>query len=76
MGIHSIDYYTTRRQLGWLGHVSRMDYNTRKMLSAWVPSKRPSGAPAMTYGRSISKALIFFNFDRKLWPQMAADRAL
>ena len=79
MGINMIDYYITRRQLGWLGHVARMDYNTRlprKMLSAWVPSKRPNGAPAMTYGRSIMEALDNFNFDREFWPQMAADRAL
>ena len=79
MGINMIDFYITRRQLGWLGHVRRMDYNKRlprKMLSAWIPSKRPNGAPAMTYGRSIGKALDIFNFDREIWPQMAADRAL
>ena len=79
MGINTIDFYITRRQLGWLGHVSRMDYETRlprKLLSAWIPSKRPTGAPAMTYGRSITKALDNFNFDRDLWPQMAADRSL
>ena len=79
MGINMIDYYINRRQLTWLGHVSRMDYSKRlprKMLSSWIPSKRPNGAPAMTYGRSICKALDQFNIDREIWPQMAADRDL
>lgn len=37
MSMHSIDYYTTRGQLGWLGHASRMDYDSRlprKMIKA------------------------------------------
>ena len=45
------------------------------MLSAWVPSARPNGAPEMTYGRSIGKALDRFNIGREWWPELAADRA-
>ena len=44
-----------RRQLRWVGHVRRMDYDRRlprRMLSAWVRHPRPQGAPKMTYGRS------------------------
>jgi hypothetical protein len=47
-----MDTYITRRQLRWLGHVSRMDYGTRlprRMLSLWVPQRRPVGAPTMSY---------------------------
>eukprot|EP00966_Prymnesium_polylepis_P087346 2021522-Prymnesium_polylepis.1 len=38
LGFDSIDTYIARRQLRWLGHVSRMDYETRlprRMLSSW-----------------------------------------
>ena len=65
-----------RRQLRWLGHVRRMPFNRlpRRMLSSWVPSTRPSGAPRMTYGRGIRKALKKFNIDLDSWPELAADR--
>lgn len=56
-----------------------MDYNRRlprRMLSSWVPQPRPDGAPKMTYGRSISKALDKFHIDRDTWPTLAADRGL
>ena len=29
----------------------------------------------MTYGRSLDKALLEFNIDRRTWPVLAADRA-
>ena len=29
----------------------------------------------MTYGRSLDKALLEFNIDRRSWPALAADRA-
>ena len=47
----------------------------RRMLSAWVPQRRPTGAPTMTYGRSIFKALEKFNIDVARWPELAANRA-
>ena len=75
-GLDSADFYVARRQLGWLGHVARMDYSRlpRRMLSCWVSHKRPPGAPRMTYGRSILKALDTFDLDHKKWPELAADR--
>ena len=77
LGIETIDTYVTRRQLRWLGHVRRMDYDRRlprHMLSAWAPHPRPLGAPKMTYGRSIRKALDKFHIDHATWTELAADR--
>ena len=76
LGIDTIDAHVSRRQLRWLGHVRRMSFDRlpRRMLSSWVASKRPRGAPKMTYGRSIAKALAKFNVDAALWPDLAADR--
>ena len=78
LGVDSIDTYLYRRQLRWLGHVSRMDYTQRlprRMLSSWVPHPRPCGAPPMTYGRSMMQALDAFHIHRRDWPNLAADRA-
>ena len=78
LGLDSIDTYIARRQLRWLGHVSRMDFESRlprRMLSSWVPHRRPIGAPTMTYGRSIAKALAKFQIDPARWHELAADRA-
>lgn len=66
LGIDSIDMCIARRQLRWLGHVSRMDFGSRlprRMLSSRVPYRRPAGAPTMTYGRSITKAMVKFQLD-------------
>ena len=78
LGVDTIDTYLYRRQLRWLGHVRRMDYAQRlprRMLSSWVAHPRPRGAPPMTYGRSIERALDAFHIDRRDWPRLAADRA-
>ena len=67
-----------RRQLRWLGHMSRMDFESRlprRMLSSWVPHARPTGAPTMTYGRSVGKAMAKFQLDPTRWHELAADRA-
>ena len=45
------------------------------MLSAWAPHARPVGAPRLTYGRSMAKAMDVFNLDHARWPELAADRA-
>ena len=45
------------------------------VLSAWVPHARPRGAPRLTYGRSVAKAMDVFNLDHARWPELAADRA-
>ena len=76
LGLATIDTYVSRRQLRWLGHVARMDYARlpRKMLSSWVAAPRPRGAPPMTYGRSVAKALAEFHVDRREWHALAADR--
>ena len=54
LGLRDIDFYVSRRQLGWLAHVARMDFGRlpRRMLSSWVPHKRPAGAPRFTLGRT------------------------
>jgi hypothetical protein len=77
LGIQPVDMYVARRQARWLGHVSRMPFERlpRRMLSAWVPHRRPAGAPSMTYGRSVSKALDKFGLDVARWPELAADRS-
>ena len=46
----------------------------RGPLSSWVSHRRPTGAPAMTYGRSVFKALGKFNLDVARWPELAAKR--
>ena len=77
LGLESIHMEIARRQLRWAGHVSRMDYETRlprRMLSSWVPHPRPVGAPTMTYGRSIFKAMDKFQIDTARWHELAADR--
>ena len=77
MRLDTIDAYVSRRQLRWLGHVRRMPFDRlpRRMLSSWVSSTRPRGAPRMTYGRSIRKALKKFKIGLDSWPELAADRA-
>jgi len=59
LGLDTADFYVARRQLGWLGHVARMDYSrlprARRMLSCWVAHPRPRGAPRMTYGRLLRR---------------------
>jgi hypothetical protein len=72
-----IDMYVARRQARWLGHVSRMPFASRlprRMLSCWVPHRRPTGAPTMTYGRSVLKALDKFHLNTARWPELAARR--
>ena len=76
LGLDAVDFYLARRQLGWLGHVARMDFSRlpRRMLSCWVPHKRPAGGQLMTLGRSLAKAMEVFRLDRARWPELAADR--
>jgi len=55
IGFHPIVYYIFSCQFCWLGHVSKMNFNRlpRRMLSCWVPNKRPIGRPGFTYGKTI-----------------------
>ena len=77
MSLRSIDTYVTRRQLRWAGHVARMDFTRlpRRMLSSWVPSKRPIGAPEYTYGRGLYKSLKKAGVDKNNWHDMAIDKS-
>ena len=78
LGLESIDMEIARRQLRWAGHVSRMDYESRlprRMLSSWVPHPRPVGAPMMTYGRSLFKAMDKLQLDAARWHELAGDRS-
>ena len=72
----AIDVYITRSQLRWAGHVSRMPYHRlpRKMLSSWVRAKRPRGAPKLTYGRMLRKALKKVGVPAEEWQFAASDR--
>ena len=76
LNMKSIDKYILKRQLRWAGHVARMkgDRLPRKMMSSWVRSKRPRGAPQFTYGRGLIKSLKKANVNTKLWHSLAQNR--
>ena len=59
LGLDSMNNYIARRQLRWLGHVSRMPFDRlpRRMLSSWFPAPRCTGATKMTYGRTMKKTM-------------------
>jgi hypothetical protein len=65
IGIHPLEYYIYCRQLCWLGNLSRMNFSRlpRRMLSCWIPNRRPVGRPRFTYGETIKKALQKFGFN-------------
>ena len=73
LGLDSMDKYIARRQLRWLGHVSRMPFDRlpRRLLSSWIPYKRTRGAPEMTFGKTMIKALKTYDIDPKHWPARA-----
>ena len=76
LGLLSVDAYVTKKQLRWAGHVIRMNKKRlpRKMMTSWVSSKRPRGAPNFTYGRGVYKALKKVDIPRKGWAVLAMDR--
>ena len=78
LGIRSLEYYYNTRLLRWAGHVARMPMTRtpRRLLTSWVDHKRLVGAPAMTIGRTINKALKTRSIsgDFKKWNQLAQDR--
>ena len=80
VGVKDLDHYYNTRLLRWVGHVARMNTNRlpRKLLTCWVRNKRPVGAPQMTYGRTVNKALnsrgITTNF--VTWKAIAEKRVL
>ena len=74
--LDSINVYINRRQLRWAGHVARMPTTRlpRKMLSSWVRTKMPHGAPRLTYDRTLNKALRKANVDKNTWHVQAHDK--
>ena len=81
LGLDSMDKYIIHRppstEMAWtFGHVSRMPFDRlpRRLLSSWLPYERPRGAPEMTFGKTMIKALKTFDIDPKHWPAMAANR--
>ena len=76
LGLDSMNNYIARRQLRWLGHVSRMPFDRlpRRMLSSWFPAPRCRGATKMTYGRTMKKAMATFDINPQNWYELAADR--
>ena len=46
----------------------------RKMLSSWVVSKRPRGAPMFTYGRGLVKAMKKADIPIDIWFDLANDK--
>ena len=82
LGICSIEDYYNSRLLRWTGHVARMSMRRtpRQLLTGWVRHPRPVGAPQMTSGRTINKALTELNLPTKFdggkgWRLLAQDRA-
>ena len=76
LGMQSIDVYVYRRQLAWLGHVSRMGFERipRKLLSAWVNAPRAACGVEMTYGRALGKAFRYAGLDQETWHVQAQDK--
>ena len=76
LSIETIDTYICRQQLRWAGHVICMPWHRlpRKMLSSWVRSKRPRGAPKYTYGRSLLKSIRKSGIDTNYWHVLASNK--
>ena len=76
--IRSFDDYYYTRLLRWAGHVVRMpmERTPRRLLTGWVDHPRALGAPQMTIGRTINKALRAKNLptDFQAWTKLAKDR--
>jgi hypothetical protein len=77
--IRSFDEYYNSRLLRWAGHVARMDKTRmpRMLLTGWVEAPRPVGAPQMTIGRTIKKALSSFKLPTEFpeWRKLAQERS-
>ncbi len=76
--LSSFDEYYSSRLLRWAGHVARMPMTRvpRMLLTGWVPNSRFVGAPQMTIGRTINKALVSkgISKDFNTWRTLAQDR--
>ena len=81
LGIKSFDAYYNARLLRWAGHVARMpmDRMPRRLLTGWVRNRRLVGAPQMTFGRTLNKALRAKGLPTTFagargWQRLAQDR--
>ena len=76
--LQPFDYFYNSRLLRWAGYVARMpmDRTPRRLLTGWVSSPRPRGAPQMTFGRTLNKALKASGIttDFAGWQQASQDR--
>ena len=74
--LRNIEVYVYRRQLRWLGHVSRMPWDRlpRKFLSSWVYSPRPQGGQVYRWGQGMEKAVSEIGLGATEWEEVAADR--
>ena len=75
-GLEPLIFYLDRRMITWAGKVARMsmDRVPRRMLTAWLPCKRPRGC-AKTWGAALNEALKRRGIPTKLdiWMAMARD---
>jgi hypothetical protein len=77
MGTQDIQYYLDQRVLGWAGHVARMnpDRLPRKLLTSYLDAPRKAGGQALTYGRTLRKALQRKEISVNAWMKRAQDRS-
>jgi len=82
-GIRSLEVYTYRRQLRWIGHVRRMPWDRlpRKFMSAWCGVPRPPSAPNYRWGDGAEKAIAAVGLGvaargENAWHKAAADRGV
>ena len=80
LGIKAFDFYYNTRMLRWAGHLARMPMTRmpRRLLTSWVRNARPRGAPQMTFGRTLNKALKSADLPTEFskWTRKAQDRAM
>ena len=70
--LRNIEVYVYRRQLRWLGHVSRMPWDRlpRKFLSSWVYSPRPTGGQVYRWGQGMEKAVSEIGLGATEWEEV------
>jgi hypothetical protein len=75
-GVKSLEVYAYRRQLRWIGHVSRMSWDRlpRKFMSAWCGVPRPASAPNFRWGDGAERAIAAVGLGVREWHKAAADR--
>jgi hypothetical protein len=76
VGLRTIEVYIHRRQLRWVGHVSRMPWSRlpRKLMSAWCGVARPASGPEYRWGDGVERALSAVKLGVRDWHKVAADR--